>query len=337
MAQGTLLDIAKLTGNDKAIGLIEENMTYAPELQVFPGRTIRGTSYRTVARDTYPGVGFRQANQGFTYTKSTFLNRVHECFIFGGNMRVDVAVAKAHEDGPEAFKAIEASGFAKSAMIELGQQLFYGNLAGTAAISNEASGFPGLNQFHDAFVTELTARSITTIVVDAGGTTATTGSSVYGVKFGNQGLQMIFGNDSGIQLGDWFTQMVNDGVANRDYLAYIASMNAWIGLQAANPYCVGRIKDITADAGKGLTDDLGYDLLARYPVGYVPDYWFMTRRSRRQLQKSRSVYQSSGVPQRTNAASVGASGAEIAAPVPTEMCGIPIIVTDSLVDTETLS
>lgn len=337
MAQGTLLDITKLNGNDKAVGLVEENLTYAPELMVVPGRTIRGTSYRTVSRDTFPGVGFRRANEGFTYTKSTFLNRLHECFIFGGNMRVDVAVANAHEDGPDAYKSIEADGFAKQAMIELGQQFFYGNAAGNAAVANDSKGFPGLNQFHDAFVTELTARSITTLVVDAGGTTATTGSSVYGVKFGNQGLQFIFGNDQGISLGEWFTQIVNDGTAGQDYLAWIATMNAWIGLQAANPYCIGRIKDCTADSGKGLTDSLGYDLLAKYPVGYTPDYWFMTRRSRAQLQKSRSVVLSSGVPQRQNATKTGTTGDEIAAPLPTEMCGIPIIVTDSLVDTETLS
>ncbi len=337
MAQGTLLDISKLNGNDAAVGLIEENLTYAPELSIVPGRTIRGTSYRTVARDTYPGVGFRAANQGFTYTKSTFLNRVHECYIFGGNMRADVAVASAHEDGPEAYKAIEAAGFMKQAMIELGQQFFYGSIAGSSAVVNDAKGFPGCNQFVDAFVTELTTRSITTLVVDAGGTTASTGSSVYGVKFGDQGLQFIFGNGAGVMMGEWFTQMVNDGVANSDYLAYIANMTAWIGLQAANPYCIGRLKDLTADAGCGLTDSLAEDLLARYPVGYKPDAWFMTRRSLRQLQKSRSVVLSSGVPQRSNATPIGGGGNEIVAASPTTLCGIPIVVTDSLVDTETLS
>jgi hypothetical protein len=337
MAQGTLLDIAKLNGNDAAVGLIEENLTFAPELTVVPGRTIRGTSFRTVARDTYPGVGFRNANEGFTYTKSTFLNRTHECYIFGGNMRADVAAAGAHEDGPEAYKALEASGFTKNSMIKLGSQFFYGSVAGTAAIVSDAKGFFGLNQFHDAFVTELGNRSITTISVDAAGTTSATGSSVYGVKFGDQGLQFLYGNNMGVTLGDWFTQMVNDGNAGSDYLAYIANMTAWIGLQAANPYCIGRIKKLTDDSGKGLTDSLGYDLLAKYPTGYVPDVWFMTRRSRRQLQKSRSVVLSSGIPQRQNAAAVGAGGGEITAPLPTEMCGIPIVVTDSLVDTETLA
>ena len=328
MAQGTLLDIAKLNGADKVVGLIEENLTFAPEFSVVPARTIRGTSYKTVSRSTYPGVGFRKANGGVTYTKSTFLTRTHECFIFSGNIRADVAVAKAYEDGPEAYKAIEANGVMKQAMIDLGSQFFYG----TASDSN---GFPGLYSFWQAFCTELGTGN--EIEVDAGGSSATTGSSVYGVKFGNDGVQFILGNDSGISLGDWFEQMVNDGVAGQDYLAYCASLNAWVGLQAANPYCVGRIRDCTADAGKGLTDSLIEDLLAKYPVGYKPDALFMSRRSRRQLQQSRSVVVTSGVPQVQGKLAVSTTtGREIVAPIPTEAGGIPIICTDSITDTETL-
>lgn len=327
MAQGTLLDIAKLNGSDKVIGLIEENLTYAPEFSVVPARTIRGTSYKTVARSTYPGVGFRKANGGVTYTKSTFLTRTHECYIFSGNIRVDVAVANAHEDGPEAYKAIEASGVMKQAMIDLGSQFFYGT-------ASDANGFPGLFSFWDAFCAELGTAAIE---VDATGSTATTGSSVYGVKFGGDGIQFILGNDSGITLGEWFQQMVNDGTAGQDYLAHVASLNAWVGLQAANPYCIGRIRDLTADSGKGLTDSLIEDLLEKYPVGYKPDALFMTRRSRRQLQKSRSVVLSSGVPQVTGKSGpLLSSGQDVSAPIPTEAGGIPIIVTDSLVNTETL-
>ena len=331
MAQLTLLDLARLKGNDASVGLIEENLSFAPELSVVPARTVRGTSYRTVSRDTYPGVGFRAANQGVTYTKSTFLNRLHECYIFSGNIRVDVAVAKAHEDGPDALKAIEASGVAKSAMLKIGQQFFSG-------IANDAKGFPGMEAFHDAFSTELTARSIPVITKDVAGSTASTGSSVYGVKFGEQGgVQFIFGNDSALTLGEWFDQMVNDGTAGQDYLAHVNTLNAWIGLQAANPYCIGRIKRLTEDAGKGLTDSVAEDLLEKYPVGYRPDAWFMTRRSRRQLQRSRSVVLSSGAPQRTNSAATGTGGMEINAPIPTEMCGIPIVVTDSLTNTESVA
>jgi hypothetical protein len=325
MAQPTLLDIAKLNGNEVSIGLIEENLTFAPEIQSLPVKTVKGTSYRTVGRDTYPSVGFRNANEGLTYGKSTFLNRLHECKLFGGNLRVDVAVAAADEQGPDHLKGIEASGIMRAAMIELGQQFYYG-------VSNDAKGFPGLQAFHSAFSTELTARSIDNLTIDAGGTTASTGSSVYGVKFGNDGIQLIVGQGGMFGLGEWFTQMVGDGTT--DYLAWVNTMSAWLGLQAANPYCVGRIKDLTADSGKGLTDSLGQDLLALYPVGFAPDVWFMNRRSRAQLQKSRNVVLTSGVPQNQKAVS---GSREVVAPIPTEMCGIPIICTDSITNTEALS
>jgi hypothetical protein len=325
MAQPTLLDIAKLNGNDATIGLIEENLTFAPEVNRLPVKTVKGTSYRTVGRDTYPAVGFRNANEGLTYGKSTFLNRLHECKIFGGNLRVDVAVAQADENGPDHLKAIEANGIMRQAMIELGQQFYYGT-------SNDAKGFPGLQAFHTAFETELTARGITTLTVDAGGTTADTASSVYGVKFGGDGVQMIVGQGGMFGLGEWFTQMVGDGTT--DYLAWVNQMTAWLGLQAANPYCIGRIKDLTADSGKGLTDAVGQLMLSKYPIGFAPDVWFMNRRSRYQLQTSRNVVVTSGVPQ--NQVAQTSSGG-ITAPVPTEMCGIPIICTDSITSTEALS
>ena len=324
MAQQTLLDIAKLNGSDSVVGLIEENLTYAPELMVVPARTIRGTSFKTVSRDTYPGVGFRNANGGVAYTKSTFLNRTHEAYIFSGNVRADVAVAAAYEDGPDAWKAMEASGVMKQAMIDIGSQFFYG-------VAADSKGFPGLKAFHDAFSTELTARSVAPIVLDAGGTTAATGSSVYGVKFGNDGLQFIYGQNSTFELSEWFRQMVNDGTAGQDYLAECASLNAWIGLQAANPYCIGRLKDATADSGLGVTDARLAQLLSLYPVGYKPDAWFMTRRSAFQLQASRSATSV------TNASAKGATGQDIFAPEPISACGIPIVVTDSLTNTEVLS
>jgi hypothetical protein len=324
MAQATLLDIAKLNGNDAVVGLIEENLTYAPELLVVPARTVKGTSYRTVSRDTFPGTGFRSANGGVPYTKSTFLNRLHECYIFSGNIRADVAVMNAYEDGPEAFKQIEASGVMKSALTDIGSQFYYGTSA-------DAKGFPGLQAFHTAFSTELTAKGIANLTVDAGGTTAGTGSSVYGVKYGEQGLQFIFGNSVALTMSEFFRQMVNDGTAGQDYLAECASLNSWVGLQAGTPYCIGRLKDATEDSGKGVTDARLAELLSKYPVGYKPDAWFMNRRSAFQLQSSRSATSV------TNSAQKAATGADIFAPAPTEACGIPIVVTDSITNTEALS
>jgi hypothetical protein len=302
MPQATLLDIAKLNGNDAVVGLIEENLTYAPELNVFPARTIRGTSYKTVQRLTYPSVAFRNANESTTAGASTFANKLVECYILSGLIQADIAVASAYEDGPDAWKAIESSGTMKQAMIEIGSQIFYGT-------GVDAKGFPGLQAIVDSSLT-----------LDAGGTTAGTGSSVYGVKFGNDGVQLIFGNAQSIQMAEWSEQVLS-GVPS-----YVSHLTSWVGLQAVNKNGILRLKDATADSGKGVTDARLAELLSLAPRGMVPDYWFMNRRSAYQLQSSRTI-----------TPATGSGGSFGFAPQPTESNGIPIIVTDSLVNTETLS
>lgn len=314
MAAVNLLDIAKLNGSDAVVGLIEENLTFAPEVQIIPARTIRGTSYKVSTRTTLPGVAFRNANEGSTPAKSEFANKTIECYILGGAIRADKAVADAYEDGAAAWQAIEASGVMKSALIELGSQVIYGRTV-------DAKGFPGFQEIHTELATDL--------VVDAGGTTAATGSSVYGINTSIDGVQMILGSGTSFTLGEWTTQQVADG-SNNLYEAYCATLMAWVGLQVGSKYAVGRLKDATEDSGKGVTDAKLADLLRKYPTGYKPNYWLMSRRSAYQLQSSRSAT----TVQTGNRTS---TGAELWAPMPTESNGIPIVVTDSILDTETLS
>jgi hypothetical protein len=144
MPQANLLDIAKLNGSDTIVGLIEETLTYAPEVQILPARTIRGTSYKIASRVSYPGVGFRAANEGSTPTKSEFESQLIECYILSGAVQADVAVARAYEDGEQAWKDVESVGVMRQAMIELGSQVIYGT-------SVDSKGFPGLQAIHTAF------------------------------------------------------------------------------------------------------------------------------------------------------------------------------------------
>jgi hypothetical protein len=312
MAQANLLDIAKLNGSDRVVGLIEETQTYAPEVMVLPARTIRGTSYKISSRTSYPGVGFRAANEGSTPGKSEFENQLVECFILSAAIQADVAVASAYEDGAEAWKDIESVGVMKQALIELGSQVIYGT-------SVDSKGFPGLQAIHTAFNAGL--------VVDAGGTTDSTASSVYGINTDSQGVQLVFGSGTTFSLGEWRIENVGTSTV---YPAHVANLTAWVGLQVGSKYAVGRLKDATEDSTKGVTDSKLAELLSKYPVGYRPNYWLMNRRSAYQLQASRSattIY--SGVK--------SSSGAEVFAPLPTESNGIPIVITDSIGNTETLS
>ena len=303
MPQANLLDIAKLNGSDTIVGLIEETLTYAPEVQIMPARTIRGTSYKIASRVSYPGVGFRAANEGSTPSKSEFENQLIECYILSGAVQADVAVARAYEDGEQAWKDIESIGVMRQAMIELGSQVIYGT-------SVDSKGFPGLQAIHTAFNSGL--------VVGAGGSTAL--SSVYGINTDTQGVQLVFGSGTTFELGEWRIENVGTSTV---YPAHVANLTAWVGMQVGSKYSVGRLSAVGSDSGAGVTDARLAELLSKYPVGYRPNYWLMNRRSAFQLQSSRSTAFSA-------LGSKSATGAEVFAPLPLESNGIPIVITDSI-------
>lgn len=314
MATLTMLDIAKLNGNDPVVGLIEENLKFSPEVSLFPFRTIKGTSYKTGIRTALPTTGFRAANEGQTPGKSTFKQQLIEAFIFGGQIEIDKAVTDAHEDGAAALQAIEASGVMQSAMRNLGSQVWYG-------VTQDSKGFPGLKAATTAGSSTSAGDPIT---VDATGTTASTASSVYAVCFGPQNIQLIGGNNKAWALDDFTVQQIV--AANSGKLtAYVAGLNAWIGMQVGNENCVRRIYNLTADSGKVLTDSLLATLLGTFPVGYRPDAIFMSRRSRTQLQGTRSATSNTS----------GSAGRPMA-PIPTDYEGVPIHATDSILNTDTI-
>jgi hypothetical protein len=304
-AYPTMLDVAKSNGSDAVVGLIEENLNVAPEITIFPARTITGTSFKTLFRTALPTTQFRNPNEGVNTTKSSYANKLVECFYLDGKMEIDVAVAQADEQGEDHAKMIEADGHAQAALLHLGKQVWYG-------ASNDAKGFPGAQALVDS-----------SYVLDAGGTTATTGSSVSGVRVGPKHASMIFGRDTVLSIGEWSKQRITRD--SKELTAYINSLEGWLGMQWINKDSVCRLKDATADSGKGVTDALLAQLLSQ--LKWVPDYWFMTRRSRYQLQISRTPTSNTS----------GESSTRPIAPLPTESNGIPIMVTDSLTNTEALS
>lgn len=279
MTATTLLDIAKLNNSDREVGLIEEVIPYIPELNLVPARTIKGINFKTMVRTGLPTISFRAANRGTAAGKSSFENRLVECFIVNPQWECDAAVADAYEDGAPAYIAIEATGMVQSAMITLARQFYYG-----ASAAGDADGHPGLQQMHDS-----------SMVVDATGNTADTGSSVWAIKYGPQAVQWVFGGAGDMKVSDPVKQRVTD-TENRPYTAYTQHMLFRPGLQVASIYSVARIKNLTAQANKTLDDDMLSDLLALFPVGHEPDALFMSRRSLSQLRKSRTATNATGAP-----------------------------------------
>jgi len=308
-----LLDVARLRGNDVAVGLIEENQTYAPEVMSFLSRVIPGTMYETCVASTLPTTGFTAANEGIALAKSTLDKRLVQCFIFRGAVEIDRAVSRASEGlGLPDLEAIEASRVARSAMVTLGGQIFNGT---------SAKGFGGIK----AFTPKTAAAGTSPIVVDATGSSATTASSIYAVKFGLQDCHIVFGNDQTLELSEFRDQQLTDAAGGR-YAGRVAELTAHIGLQLGNVNCVGRILNITAESGKTASDSLISQLLEKFPVGYTPDALFMSRRSAGQLARSRTVTLFSQAGVSPNAARTTPN---IASRVQ-DWDGIPIILSDNI-------
>ncbi len=304
MAMPTLLDIAKRNGSDSVAGLIDETTAAHPEVVNGFARTIKGYIFKTRVRTANPVVGFRNAGEGTAATVGKVKNRLIEAFIMNPRWVCDVALADMAEDGPEAMIAEEGIAMTGGSMTTLGSQFYYGTLA------DGSKGFPGLIAGYDA----------TAMVVDAGGTAADTGSSVWAVRFGRQDVAWIWGNNGNLGLSDVRIESVLD--ANGDpFTAYVQELLARPGLMIGNRYSVGRIKKLTAEAGKTLNDAMLSNLLSKFPVGGLPHFWFMSRRSQQQLQASRTATNATGE----------------AAPFPESAFKIPILTTDSIVDTESLT
>lgn len=302
MASLTLLEIAKKNGSDKVVGLIEEVVNVFPELQIGAARTIKGQNYKTLVRTGLPTVGFRNANEGVASTVSTYENRLVETFILNTKWNCDKAVADSNEDGPENSMFMEGVGQLQAAFRTVAKQFYYGRTTG------DAKGHPGLI---DSIASAMT--------VDATGSTADTGSSVWLVKFGMQDVQWVWGENGSLDLSDIRIGDITQGSGT--YTAYIQEILSYVGVQVGSTNSIARIKNLTAQAGKGLTDSLIFDALETFPSGVRPDAIFMSRRSRGQLRKSRTATNATGAP----------------APIPTEVDGIPVYATDAILNTEAIA
>ena len=307
MARFTLLDVAIANGSDAVTGLIEEATKAHPEIMLGQARTIAGLQYKTLVRTANPTVSFRNANEGVVASKGTYENRLVETFILNPRIEADKAVADAFEDGWEAALAMEAMGITEASMQILAKCFYYGV---RTAYGGDAKAFPGLLDAYDS----------TNMVVDAGGTTDDTASSVWAVKFGPKDVQWVYGNGGELAVTDPRIETIYDA-SNNPLTGYVQELLARPGLQVGSIRSIGRIKKLTADSGKGLTDARIAALLEQFEVGVVPDVLMMNRRSLKQLRESRTATNTTGAP----------------APFPVESFNIPIAVTDSISSIEKLA
>lgn len=309
----TLLDLARSKGHDRAVGLIEESVKYLPEFDLFSVRQVVGTSYDTLKRTALPTAAFTEAGRGVTPSKSTFQKARVECYLMQARIELAKSIVDASEEGPEWWQGVEAGGAAIAALRATASQIYYGTSAGEF-------GFAGLKAANPF------GGSLTT---NAAGSTPITASSAYFVKFGIQDVQMIAGRNSTLEMADFMVESITDSDGKK-HPGYVSHLTAWLGLQIGNVNCTSRICNLTADSGKGLTDALIATHLAKIPIGYRPDVILVSRRSNSQLQTARTVVINTGPTSKV------ATSIESVADRPTSAFGIPIIESDSILDTDAI-
>jgi len=301
--------------------LIEETIKQFPEISgrtliagqsialanVGASRGIDGTTYNTLVTVEDPTVTFVDVNQGADATKIRQEERTTSCFSINPRWGVGLVAAKRQKESIDVLMARQAAGHLRSAWARCATCFYYGR----DATFGDAKGFPGLLAGYDS----------TNRVVDATGTTDSVNTSVWLVKFGPEELQWVWGNNVQMELSDIAERETLDA-DNKPYTKYHQELVALPGLQFVSQHHVVRIKKINAtDSGKNLTDALIAQAISKFPANVFPDVAFMSRRSLFQLQTSRTATNATGAP----------------APIPVESHGVPIAVTDAIVDTETLT
>lgn len=270
--------------------------------------TSDGSSTHKFNTYTAEPTGFwRAENTPRDYDSSEDTVVTETCKILDFSWKADKAVADTWRQGPEAYIAREGLRHLEAAMFDLEQQVIYGTTS-----PGSASGFAGMLQstYLDAVAD--------TMVVNAGGSTINTQTSVYALRLGENDIKLV-APGMAMQLGDTIVQETTIDGSSGGFPVYYTPCSSFIGIQRGGAYSAGRIANLHAsDAGAQLDDDLISDLLSQFPSGAGPDVLVMNRQSLKQLQQSRTATNGTGAP----------------APFPAESFGVPIIVTDAIVNTE---
>lgn len=320
MATTSLYDLAVLRRADPYTGLIEDVTTLAPEFGVISAHPRSGTWYEIVKRTTLPAAQFRIVNAGVTPSKSGYKKEIKEMFFLDVILNMDEAVWTGDEAQLGPLWQLEAAGAMRSAAILIGQQTYYG-------VSTDAAGFTGV-------------RTQLAQTVAAGGTSNSTSAYLLWMDE-KQGCRYDVGNDGQFSISAPMRQQIPDPVTTGKVLfAYVGNLRSWIGLNIGSNYSAFGVTGVTTTLAQWLTDALAAQLLAKIPVARRSNLrWFLNRTSQSVLQRSRSTI-NIGIVASTPTASYQAAGSDgrpAFSPLPDQLAGYPITLTDSILDTETNS
>lgn len=320
MANLTLYDLITTQQNDVLTGLVEDVTTYAPELSQIPVIVRPGITYKILKRTALPAAGFRSANAGITGSKSSYKQEVKEMMFLDGQITVDEAIVKGDDRSTGDILSHEAQGVLQNAIITVGNQTYYGQA------NDGSNGFVGV-------------RAQLANTSSAGGTTNST--TAYALWLNPWGVTYDVGKEGVIALPPFQRQQIVAPTGTGNIFAWVSNISFYIGLSVKSNSSVWGVTGITTHTtassvfpngtstvyDQAMTDRIAAELVSKIPLnrrnGLV---WFMNRTSHFLLQQSRTAL---------NFQSAGAlNGSPAWSPPPLACEGYPVVVTDSITNTE---
>lgn len=273
---------------------------------IFTQSASNGTLHKYLKQTVASSASFRSALDGTTKVPSQDELVTVTLKILDGSFDADTALAKAYKGGVDAYLELEFSRTLRQAFFNLERQIIYGTKqqTGTGYLA-DANGFTGLcnSAFLDAISDDMVVAAATA------GTTADSQTSVYLLRHGMDDVSLIVGNEGKFTMEDP-TIIQKAGGVSGTYPAWYVACNGWAGLQTGSKYSAARICNIES----ALDDDDLYNGISLFPSGAGPNAIVMNRTAAKLLRQSRTAVNPSGQP----------------APFPTNLDGIPIIITDAV-------
>jgi hypothetical protein len=299
----TLADLVNINGAGISDAEITDIIAGAPVLAALAADGASdGTIHKYLKETGAPVVGFRDPDEGRDHSKSTDELVTINLKVIDASYHVIKVIADAYKKGADALIAREGIRHLRAAFALAEKQIFNGlDVKGFSSLISSLAylGHP--------------------MVYNAGGATACTSVWMIRSTPDMANAVVIAGNDGKIEMDETFVQFIEDGSSpTKKLAAYMTPVEGWLGLQLGSAYSVARLANVDNGSYK-LTDDLLSELFALFPEDQPPTMICMNKRSRKQLQQSRTAVNVTGQP----------------APWPTFWEDIPIISTSGILNTET--
>ena len=354
----TLSDIAQISGNTFVKNIFDAVRASTPILSSLETMELTSDRYLSLAMTELPTAGgFRDLNQGAPAAEVGFkMGDVHAKLI-----KMLVRTAKGSTDlynsrlrapsgaqiGTDWF-TLQTQARLKAENLNLEKCLIYGT-------AQDAKSFPGFKQLTSTAVASNTlaltddaaASAYVKAVVNMGGSTSNVASSVYSVCEGELDVHLKVGGLDGMAGFLSMSEIVEQYDADTEdstlrQLYYLSSGQGYVGLSVMGSdeleatrkftqYSLRRLCNIPPLVP--LTDAAMDALFESHPDGHKPTKYYMSMRSRKQLQASRTAGRTVFVAGGTTAQNSSFSNL---GPLPTEHNGVPIIASEWILNTEAI-